>query len=588
MSEKDQKVKKPNKAKGHVGTIIVSVVLVLAIVAVSLNFFGVPQRTLKPVKIDGKSYTMSELSCYYMLEYNYYSQMSSYYDQQYGEGSGKMMLGFDPTVKLDEQVSEENGGGLSSLLTGALGGAEESSESAEKTTWADHLMDLAIEQMAHTKRNYYAALDEKIELTDEDKADIDETMKQYDQYLGNYSLSRYLQLVYGKGVTEKLYRQIVTEQKYSSRYEDAKKQQFQDAVSDDLVMKEYNKETDKYDSVDLRMFFIDPKTKEDEDSEATATEEQVKAAQAKAEKIIAEIKANGSTEEAFQKAILASLDKDSEQYETFSNEKASLLSKTSKSVVTSNVSADASSWVYEKGSDGKYARKVADIATFTNSSTSVVYILYIVKTPYADQTIPASVRHILCQPETKVYSEEQSEEVTIDEKTAKETASKEAESILSEYKSHIESESVANNEEYFAELADKYSDDQATTSKNTNQTSTSTTGGLISDMIDDGSYVPSFENWVFSKGSFSNEKRQAGDTGIISSDFGYHVMYYIGGHKHPQWYESIQSTLSEDDYNKWEEEQEKSHKDSDIEKSSFLTSRVTASCLKKINQNQAG
>lgn len=584
----DEKTKKPNRAKGHIGTIIVSVVLVLALLAVSLNFFGVYQKTLKAVKIDGKSYSMSELSTYYMLEYNYYYQMSSYYDQQYGEGAGKMMLGVDMSQKLDEQVSEQAAeGGLAGLLGGATAKEEGTSDDAEKTTWADHLMDLAIDQMAHTKRNYYAALDKGIELTDEDKSDIESTMSQYDQYLGNYSLSRYLQLTYGKGVTEKLYRQIVTEQKYSSRYEDAIKQEFMDKVDEKTVMAEYNKDTTAYDIADLRMFYIDPKTKADEDSEATATEEQVKAAEEKAQQIISDIKANGNTEDAFKKAILASLDKDSEQYETFNNDGASLLKKTDKSVIKSNVSEEAANWVYAKSEDGKYERKTADMVSFTNSSTSVVYILYIVKAPYADTTIPASVRHILRSTSAKNTAEDTSEDTTVDAAALKETASKEAESILNDYKAHVEENSGKSSEEYFAELADKYSDDTASTAKNTQQTDDSTTGGLISDLKDDGTVVPSFEDWIFSKGAYAGQKRAEGDTGIIESDFGYHVMYYIGGHKHPAWYESIQSSLSDNEYAAWEEEQEKSHKPEDIEKSKFLSSRVTNSCIKQINENNA-
>ena len=34
--------------------------------------------------------------------------------------------------------------------------------------------------------------------------------------------------------------------------------------------------------------------------------------------------------------------------------------------------------------------------------------------------------------------------------------------------------------------------------------------------------VTNFNDWCF------DESRQAGDTGIVESDYGYHVMYYVG------------------------------------------------------------
>ena len=83
----------------------------------------------------------------------------------------------------------------------------------------------------------------------------------------------------------------------------------------------------------------------------------------------------------------------------------------------------------------------------------------------------------------------------------------EAEAILEEY--------LAGDatEESFAALATEKTDD----------TGSAATGGLYEDITpEQGVYVESFTNWA------TDPERKAGDTGIIESTFGYHVMYYVG------------------------------------------------------------
>ena len=67
-------------------------------------------------------------------------------------------------------------------------------------------------------------------------------------------------------------------------------------------------------------------------------------------------------------------------------------------------------------------------------------------------------------------------------------------------------------EDYFGELANKHSDDQD--GKVTN-------GGLYSD-VEKGKMVAEFEAWIF------DESRQPGDTGLVKTKYGYHVMYFVG------------------------------------------------------------
>lgn len=67
-------------------------------------------------------------------------------------------------------------------------------------------------------------------------------------------------------------------------------------------------------------------------------------------------------------------------------------------------------------------------------------------------------------------------------------------------------------EEAFAKLAEEHSEDGGS---NTN-------GGLYSG-VPTGYMVEAFDAWMFDK------SRKAGDSGLVKTEFGYHIMYYVGG-----------------------------------------------------------
>jgi len=127
------------------------------------------------------------------------------------------------------------------------------------------------------------------------------------------------------------------------------------------------------------------------------------------------------------------------------------------------------------------------------------------------------VRHILIQPtgekegaDGKEYSEAQWE-----------ACRAEAQKVLDEY---LKGE---KKEEDFAALAEKYSAD-----------STKDSGGMLGLLTKDSSLVEEFKNWYLEEG------RKNGDTGLVKSTYGYHVMYF--SNKVPIWeYECRSAILSE-------------------------------------------
>ena len=110
-----------------------------------------------------------------------------------------------------------------------------------------------------------------------------------------------------------------------------------------------------------------------------------------------------------------------------------------------------------------------------------------------DNNAPTStVRHILVKVD---------ESATAEEKAA---ALAKAEDILKQWKSG------EATEDSFALLATEMSKD----------TGSASTGGLIADINPGSSYVKPFLNWSV------DTSRKVGDTGIVETDYGYHVMYF--------------------------------------------------------------
>lgn len=112
------------------------------------------------------------------------------------------------------------------------------------------------------------------------------------------------------------------------------------------------------------------------------------------------------------------------------------------------------------------------------------------------------VRHILISPEGGTTDESGTTTYSDEEWAA---AEKEANDILNEW--------LTKNpdEDGFSVLAEAYSQDPGSASN----------GGLYEDVYV-GQMVEPFENWCF------DASRQSGDYGIVKTDYGYHIMYFVG------------------------------------------------------------
>lgn len=114
-----------------------------------------------------------------------------------------------------------------------------------------------------------------------------------------------------------------------------------------------------------------------------------------------------------------------------------------------------------------------------------------------------NVRHILIEPQGGTTDEVGNVYHTEEEW---ETCRAEAQAILDSW------QSTDGTEEGFALIAKNQSAD----------TGSSTNGGMYEELTEETNFVTEFKEW------YLDESRQAGDTGLVKSDYGYHIMYYSG------------------------------------------------------------
>ncbi len=119
-------------------------------------------------------------------------------------------------------------------------------------------------------------------------------------------------------------------------------------------------------------------------------------------------------------------------------------------------------------------------------------------------THTVDVRHILITPESTPVDGSTTGETTISDEAWADAEAK-AQEILDQYKAGEQTE------DSFAALANENSQDPGS---NTN-------GGLYTG-VTQGQMVDTFDAWCF------DDARQVGDTGIVKTNYGYHVMLYCG------------------------------------------------------------
>lgn len=482
------------KIAKKVVAIVLAVVIVGGIAWKLVDELGVIERFATAVEIGDTKISASEYNYYYSAQYQQMAYYANMYQENYGYG-----IGFDPTVAPDEQNTTE----------------KDEDGNDVTITWADSFKTSAAKYAQNVIAYYNEAVKAGYKLSEDEQAEINETVENYrtEAAASNFSLNAYLNETFGAGFNEKAFTKQLEMETLAANYSEDKASELKAGFTDEDIKAEYEANKKNYNYTDIRYYSFKFTTLTIEDGETNeALAERQKAAN---DAVIAEAKAiydKLGDEASFKAAITAYENKDAEESD---NEDYTLLKEiaTYDSIVSAT-SEEAADWAFDN------ARKAGDKTMITGEKA--VYIIYSVKPSYAMNSV--DVRHCLVS-----FEAADEENVTDAEKKA---AYDEAKALLDEWLKGDKTE------ESFAKMATEKTDDEASAES----------GGLYEGIRTTDNYVAEFEAWSF------DDARKAGDTGIVETDYGYHIMYFVSDNTDDtDWENTIRTTKGDEAMTNYEE-----------------------------------
>ena len=501
MTEKQQKEAKESK-KLRLYTIIFAVVIVLMIgIVIATTFLrsGILERKTTAATINGDTkISAAELNHYYIDTVNQFmNQFSNYLS----------LTGLDSTKPLDEQIQDEE----------------------TNTTWADYFLQDATKRMKSVYAVYNDAVAQGYTLSDTAKTQLDMTvsnMAAYAKIYGYPNANSYIKAVYGQGCNEETYRQYAEIQLIASEYA---KDHSESLTYDDAALRAAEAENfNAYSSYSYHSYFVGASHyyeggTTDADGKTTYSDEEKQAGLKAAEKAAQDLlDQKPATAEEFDKAIGAmSINADTDAKSTVFDR-----------VLYSQIGQIFRDWVTDAQRTAGDMTVIPNETETTNedgTTTKTVTGYYVVMFDGStDNTFPlVNVRHILVPYEGGTTGENGQKTYTDEEKAAAKTK---AEELLAQFTSG------ETTEDAFAALAKENSTDGGSKEN----------GGLYEDVYP-GQMVRNFNDWCF------DESRKPGDTGIVESDYGVHVMYFVGDSETTYRDYMITNELRSADMAKWEE-----------------------------------
>lgn len=514
-SDKEKSSKKSNKKAAikiapktaKIIKSVVCVVIVLALLAayvatgtVRKGFIAstsLPAQTLTGVTVtNGEQKAKIKVSTYNFYFATTYNSLQSQIQQYSQYGLDPAELGLD--VNFDEKLSKQT---------------YTDSETNETMTWEEHMNQMVLDSIESTYTYYLAAVvannGEEPEITDEQKEELEETITSYTETANKYgyTLSGYLVRAMGKGVTEKVFRTEATRQYIAQNY--------QSSLSTDVESREYTSDDiakykdehlSDYETVDIRIFECSS------EDDAKAFKDALKADGSNFTDLASQYASTDFQKEAYKDA----------SYSTEIGVTRTLLTNKGYAIAAADPHEHEEGEEHSEDEEVTYSgldwifssdRKAGDV---NQQSTSVVYI--IAPASVQDRNT-VNVRHILIAPETE---ENQSASDASAESWA--AAYEKAQGILNDWKAGDATESS------FAGLV----------ADNSADTGSASNGGLYENVVT-GQMVNPFSAWCFDAG------RKAGDTGIVKTDYGYHIMYFVGTNDQKVWEYNAQQALAAED-----------------------------------------
>lgn len=454
---------------------VVALMLVVAIV-VGVNqtvaSSGIREKNTVAVTVGDHSLSNAELNYFYIdAVNNFYSSYGSY----------ASIFGLDLTKPLDQQITNEE--------TGA--------------TWADDFLSSA----KTTAQSVYALADAAnaagFTMPEASQEQVELTMTNLTAYAMIYGYDDadgYLKAMYGNGASEKGYRTYLELSTLADAYYTAYGESL--TYSDEDLRAAEAENYNQYSSYSYNSYyvsaskFLEGGTTDDEGNTTYSDAEKAASVAAAEEAANALIGEEITSVEALDAAIAGM----SINAETTASSTAYTDTK------YSSVSSILRDWVADDARTQGDKTVIASTSTSTDAdgnettTTNGFYVVYFVAAN--DNTFALkNVRHILVSFDGGTTDDSGNTTYSDEEKA---TAKAAAEELLAQW------QSGDATEESFAALANEKSSD-----------GDGTTGGLYENIYP-GQMVTNFEDWCY------DASRTSGDTGIIETEYGYHVMYFVG------------------------------------------------------------
>ena len=472
MTEKQLTAQKEAKQTKMYTTAFVAVMVIILVIAVFVGVkqtivgSGIREKNTVALTVGDHELNNVEMNYFFMdAVNNFYSSYGTY----------AAMFGLDMSKPLNEQFVDEESG----------------------LTWADDFMTSAKESAASIYALVDAAEAAGYTLSAEGLEALETTMDSLDLYATMYGYSNadsYLKAMYGTGASKETYKTYCEKQTLASSYYNhyAQALTYEDA---DLRAKEaedvnaYNAYSYNYYYLSANRFLTGGTT--DAEGNVTYTDEETAASITAAEEAAKALTASDITDVAALDAAIAALE---------INKDTTAASTANTDTLYSSINASYADWLADS------SRKEGDVAYFVSGTEDNVSGYYVVMFQGATDNNFAlkNVRHILVTPEHNHEEGETHEEGKTNSPEEMAAAKAAAEEILNQWMAGDKTE------ESFAALANEKSAD-----------GDGTTGGLYENVYP-GQMVDSFESWCY------DAARKTGDTGIVESEYGYHVMYFCG------------------------------------------------------------
>ena len=423
------------------------------------------------------------------LSYYFIDTVNNFYSQN---GTYAALYGLDTSKALDEQIFDADAG----------------------TTWADYFLSSA-EQSA---RSIYAVAKEAeangYTLSETEQSQLDSLESTLSLYASVYGYSKpeaYLKAMYGNGATldsyKEYYRLNLMASGYQTQYQNSLTYTAEEVAAKDA------EDPAVYNSYSYNQYYLSASRYLDDDA---TNAEKAAAAEADAKTLTAD---SIDSVEALDAAISA----------LEINADSTVSSSSMDDTRYTSVNSVIAQWISDSSREAGDKTYIANTSTTTDDDGNEVetisgyYVVYYRSS--SDNSTPlVNVRHILAGFEggttengTTTYSDEE-----------KAAAKEKAESWLQSW------EDGDATEESFAALA----------TENSTDTGSKDNGGLYENVYP-GQMVSAFNNWCF------DENRKPGDTGIVETSYGYHVMYFVGQSEETYREYLIKNDLTSEDYTTW-------------------------------------